>query len=154
MVQREHHFAIVDEVDSILIDEARTPLIISGPSETSIELYEQVNKLIPDFNSDDYEIGKQLFSSLQCVQCHAVNRTGIGAKGPNLTLYGLRTSLAAGWMRNDKESLAKWLKNSQEVKFGNLMWNGEGVGENHPLRQLENDDQKVNQLIEYLLGQI
>ncbi|GIS15493.1 MAG: hypothetical protein CM15mP117_09250 [Alphaproteobacteria bacterium] len=47
MVQREHHFAIVDEVDSILIDEARTPLIISGPSETSIELYEQVNKLIP-----------------------------------------------------------------------------------------------------------
>ncbi|OUU11132.1 MAG: hypothetical protein CBC00_03995 [Verrucomicrobia bacterium TMED40] len=105
-------------------------------------------------HSDDYEIGKQLFSSLQCVQCHAVNRTGIGAKGPNLTLYGLRTSLAAGWMRNDKESLAKWLKNSQEVKFGNLMWNGEGVGENHPLRQLENDDQKVNQLIEYLLGQI
>ena len=105
-------------------------------------------------HSDDYEIGKQLFSSLQCVQCHAVNRTGIGAKGPNLTLYGLRTSLAAGWMRNDKESLAKWLKNSQDIKFGNLMWNGEGVGDNHPLRQLENDDQKVNQLIEYLLGQI
>ena len=59
MVQREHHFAIVDEVDSILIDEARTPLIISGPSETSIELYEQVNKLIPDFNSDDYEIDEK-----------------------------------------------------------------------------------------------
>jgi len=83
-----------------------------------------------------------------------VNRTGIGAKGPNLTLYGLRTSLAAGWMRNDRESLAKWLKNSQEIKFGNLMWNGEGVGDNHPLRQLENDDLKVNQLIDYLLGQI
>ncbi|MEG3603295.1 MAG: c-type cytochrome, partial [Verrucomicrobiota bacterium] len=105
-------------------------------------------------HSNDYELGKQLFSSLQCVQCHAVNRTGIGAKGPNLTLYGLRTSLAAGWMRNDEENLAKWLRNSQEVKFGNLMWNGEGVGDNHPLRQLENDDQKVNQLIEYLLGQI
>ncbi len=59
MVQREHHFAIVDEVDSILIDEARTPLIISGPSETSIELYEQVNKLIPYFNSDDYEIDEK-----------------------------------------------------------------------------------------------
>src|SRR5206468_12456123 len=39
MVQRGHHFAIVDEVDSILIDEARTPLIISGPSEESTELY-------------------------------------------------------------------------------------------------------------------
>jgi cytochrome c oxidase subunit II len=105
-------------------------------------------------HSDDYEIGKQLFSSLQCVQCHAVNRTGIGAKGPNLTLYGLRTSLAAGWMRNDEESLSTWLKNSNEVKFGNLMWNGEGVDDTHPLRQLENDDEKVNQLIAYLLGQI
>ncbi len=59
MVQREHCFAIVDEVDSILIDEARTPLIISGPSETSIELYEQVNQLIPDFNPDDYEVDEK-----------------------------------------------------------------------------------------------
>ena len=104
-------------------------------------------------HSDDYEIGKQLFGSLQCVQCHAVNRTGLGAKGPNLTLYGLRTSLAAGWMRNDEESLSKWLKNSNDIKFGNLMWNGEGVDDRHPLRNLENDDEKVNQLIAYLLGQ-
>jgi preprotein translocase subunit SecA len=46
-VQREHHYAIVDEVDSILIDEARTPLIISGPSEISSELYYTVNRIIP-----------------------------------------------------------------------------------------------------------
>ncbi len=46
-VQRQLNFAIVDEVDSILIDEARTPLIISGPAEASTELYAQVNKLIP-----------------------------------------------------------------------------------------------------------
>jgi preprotein translocase subunit SecA len=46
-VQREHHYAIVDEVDSILIDEARTPLIISGPSEASSELYATVNRIIP-----------------------------------------------------------------------------------------------------------
>ncbi|WP_298037487.1 preprotein translocase subunit SecA [uncultured Desulfuromonas sp.] len=46
-VQRPHHYAIVDEVDSILIDEARTPLIISGPSETSGELYTSVNRVIP-----------------------------------------------------------------------------------------------------------
>ncbi len=45
--QRDHNFAIVDEVDSILIDEARTPLIISGPSETSSELYYGVNRIIP-----------------------------------------------------------------------------------------------------------
>jgi preprotein translocase subunit SecA len=46
-VQRGHHFAIVDEVDSILIDEARTPLIISGPAEESTELYYQVDRIIP-----------------------------------------------------------------------------------------------------------
>ncbi len=46
-VQRGHYFAIVDEVDSILIDEARTPLIISGPAEDSSELYRKINKLIP-----------------------------------------------------------------------------------------------------------
>jgi preprotein translocase subunit SecA len=47
MVQRDHVFAIVDEVDSILIDEARTPLIISGPSEVSIDLYYKVDAIIP-----------------------------------------------------------------------------------------------------------
>ncbi len=46
-VQRKLNFAIVDEVDSILIDEARTPLIISGPAEASTDLYAQINKLIP-----------------------------------------------------------------------------------------------------------
>jgi len=46
-VQRPHNFAIVDEVDSILIDEARTPLIISGPAETSTELYYEVDRIIP-----------------------------------------------------------------------------------------------------------
>src|SRR5678815_5122895 len=47
MVQREHHYAIVDEVDSILIDEARTPLIISGPAEESTDLYYEVDRIIP-----------------------------------------------------------------------------------------------------------
>jgi preprotein translocase subunit SecA len=46
-VQREHHFAIVDEVDSILVDEARTPLIISGPSEESTDKYYKINRIIP-----------------------------------------------------------------------------------------------------------
>ena len=47
MVQRGHNFAIVDEVDSILIDEARTPLIISGPAEESTDLYYEVDRIIP-----------------------------------------------------------------------------------------------------------
>ena len=47
MVQRGHHFAIVDEVDSILVDEARTPLIISGPSEDSVDKYHRIDRIIP-----------------------------------------------------------------------------------------------------------
>ena len=50
-VQRGHHFAIVDEVDSILIDEARTPLIISGPAEQSTELYGEVDKIVPSLQA-------------------------------------------------------------------------------------------------------
>src|SRR5579863_2299620 len=55
MVHRPFHYAIVDEVDSILIDEARTPLIISGPTEDNSDLYIQVNKLIPALEPGDYE---------------------------------------------------------------------------------------------------
>jgi len=55
MCQRDFEFAIVDEVDSILIDEARTPLIISGPAEDSSELYRNVNELIPELSDADYE---------------------------------------------------------------------------------------------------
>lgn len=54
-VMRSFHYAIVDEVDSILIDEARTPLIISGPAEDSSKLYKQVDKLIPTFVDGDFE---------------------------------------------------------------------------------------------------
>ena len=56
-VQRDHYFAIVDEVDSILIDEARTPLIISGPAEDSTETYVQINKIIPQLvREKDFEM--------------------------------------------------------------------------------------------------
>ncbi|MFP5459225.1 MAG: preprotein translocase subunit SecA [Bacteriovoracia bacterium] len=53
-VQREHHFCIVDEVDSILIDEARTPLLISGPSEGNTALYAVVDKVIPQLAKDTH----------------------------------------------------------------------------------------------------
>ena len=55
MVQRPFHYAIVDEVDSILIDEARTPLIISGPAEDSSEMYRTVDRLIPHLAAEDFE---------------------------------------------------------------------------------------------------
>jgi len=59
-VQRGHHFAIVDEVDSILIDEARTPLIISGPSEESTDKYFKIDKIIPKLIKDiDFTIDEK-----------------------------------------------------------------------------------------------
>ena len=60
MVQPIHNFAIVDEVDSILIDESRTPLIISGPAESSTEMYYKVDKVIPALRAEsDYEVDEK-----------------------------------------------------------------------------------------------
>ena len=117
-------------------------------------------------NQDGYEMGRNHFLADMCNQCHAVNRTGLGEKGPNLTLFGLRTSLAAGWRRNDRKNLTDWLRNSEKIKFGNLMWNDKSVinfeptkeqkedGINqHPVRELKNDSKRIEQLATYLLGQ-
>ncbi len=60
MVQREFNFAIVDEVDSILVDEARTPLIISGPSEDSSDQYVAVDKIIPHLEDDDFDLDEKM----------------------------------------------------------------------------------------------
>ncbi|MCO6406323.1 preprotein translocase subunit SecA [Aurantimonas endophytica] len=59
MVQRGHHYAIVDEVDSILIDEARTPLIISGPLDDRSDLYKTIDKFIPQLGPEDYEVDEK-----------------------------------------------------------------------------------------------
>ena len=55
MVQREFHYAIVDEVDNIFIDEARTPLIISGPAEDAADTYAAIDKVIPQLGAEDFE---------------------------------------------------------------------------------------------------
>ncbi|MBQ1204261.1 MAG: preprotein translocase subunit SecA, partial [Loktanella sp.] len=59
MYQRYHNFAIVDEVDSILIDEARTPLIISGPAQDRSEMYAAIDKVIPDITADHYTLDEK-----------------------------------------------------------------------------------------------
>ena len=59
MVQRGHNFAIVDEVDSILVDEARTPLIISGPLDDRSDLYNAIDKVIPRLDKSDYELDEK-----------------------------------------------------------------------------------------------
>ncbi|MCF1473772.1 preprotein translocase subunit SecA [Agrobacterium vitis] len=59
MVQRGHNYAIVDEVDSILVDEARTPLIISGPLDDRSDLYTTIDAFIPMLSAEDYEIDEK-----------------------------------------------------------------------------------------------
>ncbi len=59
MVQRGHRFAMVDEVDSILVDESRTPLIISGPTDDRSELYQQIDAIIPLLSSEDYTLDEK-----------------------------------------------------------------------------------------------
>ena len=63
MAQRGHAHAIIDEIDSILIDEARTPLIISGPTDDKSELYQTVDKLIPLINESGYEVDEKARSA-------------------------------------------------------------------------------------------
>src|SRR5690606_41433047 len=60
MVQRGHSFAIVDEVDSILIDEARTPLIISGPLDDRSDFYNTIDAYIPKLAKDHFELDEKL----------------------------------------------------------------------------------------------
>ena len=59
MFQRDHYFAIVDEVDSILIDEARTPLIISGPAQDRSDLYKAIDALIPELAEEHYTVDEK-----------------------------------------------------------------------------------------------
>jgi len=59
MTQRGHPYAIVDEVDSILIDEARTPLIISGPTEDQSDFYKKIDTLVPQLSKDDFELDEK-----------------------------------------------------------------------------------------------
>ncbi|GAB4381799.1 preprotein translocase subunit SecA [Albidovulum sp.] len=63
MMQRGHHYAIVDEVDSILIDEARTPLIISGPSQDRSELYQKLDRFIPELTTEHYTLDEKARSA-------------------------------------------------------------------------------------------
>ncbi|MGD9390330.1 MAG: preprotein translocase subunit SecA [Thioalkalispiraceae bacterium] len=95
--QREHAFAIIDEVDSILIDEARTPLIISGPSEESSELYQKINTLVPELKKQEEEEGpgdytveeksKQIFLTEEGHQHVEELMTRIGLLSENESLY-------------------------------------------------------------------
>jgi preprotein translocase subunit SecA len=88
MVQRPFHYAIIDEVDSILIDEARTPLIISGPTEDNSALYTQMDAVIPKLSKDDYELDEKARSV-------SLNEDGVAAMEGLLRDAGLLTEESA-----------------------------------------------------------
>jgi preprotein translocase subunit SecA len=98
-VQRGHHFAIVDEVDSILIDEARTPLIISGSSEESTEKYYRIDKVIPHLDpSTDYDIDEKLRTA-------SLNESGIERAEKILGLENLYDPANADYTHHLYQSL-------------------------------------------------
>lgn len=71
--------------------------------------------------------GKKLFTEKGCIGCHMVGDQG-GVVGPNLTHFGSRSSLAAGWMDNNRDNLIKWIRHPEEVKPGNIMYTGVDLG--------------------------
>ena len=85
-VQRPFHYAIIDEVDSILIDEARTPLVISGPSDNYSQLYYVANEIIPSLKSDHFDIDEKAKNvsltddGIVCVEKELVDRKIIEAE--------------------------------------------------------------------------
>ncbi len=113
-VQRELHYAIVDEVDSILIDEARTPLIISGPSEESTDKYYKINKVIPGLIRDrDYTVDEKARSVV--LSDEGVEKVEARLGVPNLydpeqieTLHHVEQALRAHTLyRKDHEYVVK-----------------------------------------------
>jgi len=114
MVQRDFNFAIVDEVDSILIDEARTPLIISGPAEKSTRIYAEVDKVIPRLRKDtDYSVDeKSRTSSLSdegVVHCEQILRVDNLYDPRNMEiLHALQQALKAhSLFRRDVDYIVK-----------------------------------------------
>ncbi len=90
MNQRGHNFAIVDEVDSILVDEARTPLIISGPSQDRSDLYLQIDRVIPELTEEHYTLDEKTRSVTYTDEGNDFLETRLHAAGilpENQTLY-------------------------------------------------------------------
>ena len=83
MVQRGHRFAIVDEVDSILIDEARTPLIISGPVEDRTDMYTSIDRFIPELSEEHYEIDEKMRTVALNEEGNEVMEADASGRGPD-----------------------------------------------------------------------
>ena len=110
-VQRELHYAIVDEVDSILIDEARTPLIISGPAEDSADLYHRVNMIIPSLKKDvDYTLDEKAHSVI-------MTDAGVDKVEKKLDLKNLYDPENLAWNHHVQQALRAHTLYKNEVNY-------------------------------------
>jgi preprotein translocase subunit SecA len=110
-VQRELHYAIVDEVDSILIDEARTPLIISGPAEASADLYYRVNMIIPSLKKDvDYTLDEKAHSAVLTDQ-------GVERVEKKLNLVNLYDPENIEWLHHVTQALRAHTLYKRDVNY-------------------------------------
>src|SRR5690348_13224759 len=110
-VQRELHYAIVDEVDSILVDEARTPLIISGPAEASADLYYRVNMIIPSLKKDvDYSLDEKAHSAM-------LTDEGVSRVEKKLNLVNLYDPENIEWLHHVTQALRAHTLYKRDVNY-------------------------------------
>jgi preprotein translocase subunit SecA len=132
-VQRELHYAIVDEVDSILVDEARTPLIISGPAEESADLYYRVNMIIPSLKKDiDFTVDEK---------AHSVMLTDAGVERceKKLNLVNLYDPANIEWLHHLTQALRAHSLYKRDVNYlvegGEILIIDEHTGRKMPGRR-------------------
>ena len=110
-VQRDLHFAIVDEVDSILIDEARTPLIISGPAEQSAQLYYKVNQIIPRLKKDvDFTVDEKHHSAV-------LTDSGVEKVEKLLSIHNLYDAQNIEWNHHVQQALRAHSLYKKDVNY-------------------------------------
>ncbi len=117
--QRDFNFAIVDEVDSILIDEARTPLIISGPADMSIELYQQVNKVVPAFENEIHYTVDEKAKSM------AMTEEGVALAEKQLNVDNLYDPKNIEWLHHINQALKAHVLFKRDVDY--LVKDGEVI---------------------------
>jgi preprotein translocase subunit SecA len=110
-VQRPLHYAIVDEVDSILIDEARTPLIISGPAEDAVDLYHRVNAIIPSLRKDvDFTVDEKANSAM-------LTDAGVESVEKKLGIKNLFDPANIQWLHHVQQALTAHALYKRDVNY-------------------------------------
>jgi preprotein translocase subunit SecA len=110
-VQRDLNFAIVDEVDSILVDEARTPLIISGPAEQSAAFYNEVNAIIPSMRKDiDYTVDEKAHSAM-------LTDSGVERVEKKLSIKNLYAPENIAWVHHVGKALTAYTLYKRDVNY-------------------------------------